>query len=106
MIKNRPESRRTLAHDIALQLRRDIISGSFKPGQALAEAVLAGRFGVSRAPVREAMIELERSGLVQFGTTGRTRVRTLGEKGRGRNRRSPDRPGDDGGEAGSRPLDG
>ena len=80
MIKNRPEPRRNLAHDIAAQLRRDIISGSFKPGEALAEAVLAGRFGVSRAPVREAMIELERSGLVQFGTTGRTRVRTLEEK--------------------------
>jgi len=34
---------------------------------------------VSRAPVREAMIELERAGLVQFETTGRTRVRTLEE---------------------------
>lgn len=80
MTKNRPEPRRTLAHDIALQLRRDIISGSFKPGEAIAEAVLAKRFGVSRAPVREAMIELERCGLVQVGTTGRTRVRTLEEK--------------------------
>ncbi|WP_218280441.1 GntR family transcriptional regulator [Verrucomicrobium spinosum] len=35
---------------------------------------------MSRGPVREAMIELERAGLVQFEPTGRTRVRTMGEK--------------------------
>ena len=80
MTKNRSEPRRNLAHDIASQMRRDIISGALKPGEALAEPALAERFGVSRAPVREAMIELERGGLVQFETTGRTRVRTLEEK--------------------------
>jgi DNA-binding GntR family transcriptional regulator len=79
MTKTRTEPRRNLAHDIVSQMRRDIISGVFKPGEALAEPVLAGRFGVSRAPVREAMIELERAGLVQFEATGRTRVRTLEE---------------------------
>jgi DNA-binding GntR family transcriptional regulator len=56
MTKTRSEPRRNLAHDIASQMRRDIISGTFKPGEALAEPALAGRFGVSRAPVREAMI--------------------------------------------------
>ena len=80
MTKNRSEPRRNLAREIASQLRRDIISGIFAPGEALAEPVLAGRFGVSRSPGREAMIELERAGLVQFETTGRTRVRPLKEK--------------------------
>lgn len=80
MIKNHAQPRRNLPHEIASQLRHDIISGTCKPGEALAEPVLAGRFGVSRAPVREAMIELERAGLVQFEPTGRTRVRTLEEK--------------------------
>lgn len=80
MTKHRPQPRRNLPHEVASQLRRDIISGTCKPGEALAEPVLAERFGVSRAPVREAMIELERAGLVQFETTGRTRVRTLEEK--------------------------
>ncbi|MBE7495895.1 MAG: GntR family transcriptional regulator [Verrucomicrobiaceae bacterium] len=80
MIQIHSEPRRNLAHEIASQMRRDIISGVFKPGEALAEPALAGRFGVSRAPVREAMIELERAGLVQFKTTGRTRVRMLEEK--------------------------
>ncbi len=80
MTQYRTEPRRNLAQEIASKMRCDIISGAFKPGEALAEPVLAGRFGVSRAPVREAMIELERAGLVQFEPTGRTRVRMLKEK--------------------------
>ena len=72
--------RRNLAHDIVVQLRGAIISGKLQPGEALAEPVLAKQFGSSRAPIREALIELEREGLVQFEITGRTRVRTLTEK--------------------------
>lgn len=80
MPKSSSQPRRNLASEIVSQLRADIITGGLKPGEALAEPVLAKRFGVSRAPVREAMIELERAGLVQFETTGRTHVRTLEEK--------------------------
>lgn len=80
MNTNPSEHRRNFAREIASRMRRDIISGAFKPGEALAEPALAGLFGVSRAPVREAMIELERAGLVQFELNGRTRVRTLEEK--------------------------
>lgn len=77
---NSSRPRRNLVNEILPQLRADIVSGVFKPGEALAEPVLARRFGVSRGPVREAMIELERAGLVQFEPTGRTRVRTMEEK--------------------------
>jgi DNA-binding GntR family transcriptional regulator len=69
--------RRNLAREVTSALREEIISGQFQPGEPLAEPVLARRFGFSRAPVREALIELEREGLVQFESTGRTRVRTL-----------------------------
>jgi DNA-binding GntR family transcriptional regulator len=72
--------RRNLAGEIVSTLREEIIDGSLQPGAALAEPVLAARFGVSRAPVREALIELEREGLVQFEATGRTRVLTLTAK--------------------------
>jgi|GEM_PF-573854 len=80
MEKKPLQPRRNLAAEIIVQLRSDIISGVIKQGEALAEPVLAKRFGVSRAPVREVMIELERAGLVQFEKTGRTHVRTLEDK--------------------------
>ena len=72
--------RRNLAREILLAVRGEIISGRLQPGDALAEPVLAKQFGSSRAPVREALIELEREGLVQFQSTGRTKVRTLTEQ--------------------------
>ena len=75
-----PSARRNLAREIVLALRRDIISGKLEPRAALAEPVLAKQFGSSRAPIREALIELEREGLVQFQPTGRTRVRSFNEK--------------------------
>lgn len=75
-----PTQRRNLAREVLLALRAEIISGKLQPGDALAEPVLARRFGSSRAPVREALIELEREGLIQFEATGRTRVRTLTER--------------------------
>ncbi len=79
--KRRPTNpKRNLALEAASTLRKEIISGAYRPGDSLAEPVLAERFGVSRAPIREALIELEREGLVQFETTGRTRVRPLTEE--------------------------
>ncbi len=60
-----------------MSLRTEIISGNLRPGERLSEPVLSKQFAFSRAPIREALIELEREGLVQFETTGRTRVRTL-----------------------------
>ncbi len=40
--------------------------GNFEPGQHLTEAMLAEAFGVSRGPVREALAQLAREGLVVF----------------------------------------
>ena len=56
------------------------MSGHFPQGSALAEPVLAEHFHTSRAPVREALIALEREGLVTFEKTGRTRVRMIAAK--------------------------
>jgi len=63
-----------------LRLRKEIVSGYFPQGSALAEPVLAEHFHTSRAPVREALIALEREGLVTFEKTGRTRVRMIAAK--------------------------
>lgn len=55
---------RGLAADIALRLRTAIVHGYFGPGERLREEGLAKSLGVSRGPVREALSQLEREGLV------------------------------------------
>ena len=45
-------------------IREAIASGQFKPGQRLVEKALAQQLGISRAPVREALRQLESEGLV------------------------------------------
>ena len=72
--------RNNRATTVHLRLRKEIVSGRFPQGSALAEPVLAEHFQTSRAPVREALIALEREGLVTFEKTGRTRVRTFAAK--------------------------
>jgi DNA-binding GntR family transcriptional regulator len=67
----------TLGDGVAGQLREEIISGSLRPGAMLAEIPTAERLGVSRVPVREALLVLERDGLLVFDERGRCRVRTL-----------------------------
>ena len=47
-------------------LEDDIVAGRLKPGQRLDEVGLAERFGVSRTPIREALIQLSASGLVEI----------------------------------------
>ena len=46
------------------RLRSDITSGYFNPGERINEADVSLRYGVSRTPVREAIRQLERDGLV------------------------------------------
>ena len=44
-------------------IKAGILNGYFKPGATLVENELAGQFGVSKTPVREALKTLESSGL-------------------------------------------
>jgi DNA-binding GntR family transcriptional regulator len=59
-----PAVKRSLADDIVDRLRNAIFQGSFKPGEPLREEQLATMLDVSRGPVREALVQLEREGLV------------------------------------------
>ncbi|MGW2277042.1 GntR family transcriptional regulator [Streptomyces sp. NPDC001770] len=45
-------------------IKHAILTGRLQPGQALVETELAGRFGVSKTPVREALKTLAGTGLV------------------------------------------
>lgn len=49
---------------IADQIRSDIISGDLAPGAKLNEQALATRFGVSRGPIRDVLLQLTKEGLV------------------------------------------
>ncbi|GKY89607.1 GntR family transcriptional regulator [Sinisalibacter aestuarii] len=55
----------THAEFVRLSLENDIFSGRLAPGASLDEEALARRFSVSRTPVREAMLQLIQSGLVE-----------------------------------------
>jgi DNA-binding GntR family transcriptional regulator len=46
------------------QLEQDIVTGALRPGERLDEQSLAARFGVSRTPIREALMQLATIGLV------------------------------------------
>ena len=51
---------------VVTALRRAIVMGEFAPGSHLKEPVLAQRFGISRLPIREALAQLDREGLVRI----------------------------------------
>ncbi len=54
-----------MAHHVARALRHAIVTMQLSPGEMLSEQDLARRFGVSRSPVREALIKLSEAGLVR-----------------------------------------
>ncbi|WP_321343417.1 GntR family transcriptional regulator [Breoghania sp.] len=64
-LDSKPSRSRTRTEDIRLQLADEIVKGELVPGTQLDEMGLAARFGVSRTPIREALRQLEASGLVE-----------------------------------------
>ncbi|MCD0481317.1 GntR family transcriptional regulator [Streptacidiphilus sp. ASG 303] len=54
-----------LRDQIAKALRAALASGELEPGALYSAPVLAARYGVSATPVREAMLDLVREGLVE-----------------------------------------
>ncbi len=57
---------RTVSAAITAQLRDSILDGSYSEGEQLRQDAIAASFGVSRIPVREALLQLEAEGLVQI----------------------------------------
>jgi DNA-binding GntR family transcriptional regulator len=60
------------------ELMREIVSFTLMPGEDLDEATLVGRLGVSRTPVREALVRLAAEGLVQLVPNRGARVAPMG----------------------------
>lgn len=53
-------------HKLRDEIENGIVTGLFEPGERLDEAQLAARFGVSRTPIREALMQLGAIGLVEI----------------------------------------
>ncbi len=67
----------SLADQIALELRADIISGRLLPGMALVEADLVTAYSASRNTIREALHRLEQEGLTRYVRNKGVMVRRL-----------------------------
>jgi DNA-binding GntR family transcriptional regulator len=62
---------------VVKKIREAILDEVFKPGDHLGEVELAERFGVSRSPVREGLLALEKEGTVSIGPYKGAIVRPL-----------------------------
>jgi DNA-binding GntR family transcriptional regulator len=72
-----PARRRGLADEVADSIREAIFSGAYAPGAQLREVELSKELDVSRGPVREALLRLEREGLVRSAWHRGATVTTL-----------------------------
>jgi DNA-binding GntR family transcriptional regulator len=61
----RMERPKSLAEEVTVRLRMEIVDGEFQLGEALSESMIAARYDVSRTPVREAFVFLGLEGLVR-----------------------------------------
>jgi DNA-binding GntR family transcriptional regulator len=68
--------RQSLEASVYEAVRDGIVSGELRPGDPLVEAQLSADLGISKTPVREALIRLARDGLVVQELHRRSRVAT------------------------------
>ena len=62
-----------------LQLRELILGGTLKPGTRIAELAMVERLGMSRTPIRMALVRLEEEGLLEVLPSGGFAVRDFSE---------------------------
>lgn len=72
-----PRSAQTLRAQ--LRLRQLILEGQIKPGARITELTLVDRLGVSRTPVRAALVRLAEEGLLEASVSGGFVVRSFSE---------------------------
>ena len=75
------QAKDTMAMRVVDALRDDIITMALKPGDVISESDIAGRYGVSRQPVREAFIRLAQQGLLLIRPKRATVVKKISPVG-------------------------
>lgn len=58
-------SREPLRNDVRTILIDELVAGELEPGRRIVESQLAEQLGISRTPLREALVRLEEEGLVE-----------------------------------------
>lgn len=76
MMKSFPQ-RQAYRESISNVIRRDLISGKFKCNEPMREQKLATRFGTSRGPVRDALMQLTQEGVLVYQPNKGVRVSSL-----------------------------
>jgi DNA-binding GntR family transcriptional regulator len=74
------DQRRSMRSQVIHALRAALVSGQMRPGEVYSAPTLAAQFGVSPTPVREAMLELVKEGLVTTVPNRGFRVRELSDR--------------------------
>ena len=75
-----PDSGASQAVRAQLRLREMILAGELPGGARIAELAIVDKLGVSRTPIRAALMRLEQEGLLQFLPGGGYAVRTFSER--------------------------
>lgn len=82
MTETTPEiAEETMAMRVVGALRDEIVSMALKPGDVISETDIAGRYGISRQPVREAFIRLAQQGLLLIRPKRATVIKKISPDG-------------------------
>ena len=76
----REKQHRSLREKVYDKLKRRLLTGKIRPGTRMMEKELASDLGVSRTPVREAVRQLEKEGLVKIEPGRGTRAQEISVK--------------------------
>jgi DNA-binding GntR family transcriptional regulator len=78
MARTSPDVRaETIADKVHALLGREIALGRFRPGERILEKALSARLGISRTPIREALLRLETEGVIVCNSRRSYNVRIL-----------------------------
>ena len=80
MFSRLTRNRTRLADDVYEQILSAILSGEIVPGERLIQENIASQIDVSRTPVREAFLRLEREGVLETAGRGGFQIRNISEQ--------------------------